>query len=86
MTEETKLSEQTADIAKQLGQTIGTMLVTKAYYEHDGVDTTAIDSQIEQLKNQMKRTVTLQRKYKKREEFQKILDDNISDLYLSDEE
>lgn len=53
---------------KQLGQTIGTMLVTQAYYEHDGIDTTAIDNNIEDLKKQMARMVKLQRRYEKREE------------------
>lgn len=60
--------EQMNEQIKQLGQTIGTMLVTQACYEHDGVDTTAIDKNIEDLKKQMARMVKLQRRYEKREE------------------
>ena len=61
MTEEKKYSERAAEQIKQLGQIIGTMLVTKVCYEHDGIDTTAIDKNIEDLKKQMAQTVRIMR-------------------------
>lgn len=60
---DTTLSESAARGATQTSEIIGTMLLTRTYYEHDGVDTTDIDRNIEQLTEQLKRFVKLQRAY-----------------------
>lgn len=67
MTDETKMSDIVAEQIKATGKIIGTMLTTRAYYEHDGVDTTAYDADIEKLKGQLKTMVKLQRTYAERE-------------------
>lgn len=53
MTEELKSSEEAVKNIKAFGNTIGTMLVTRAFNEVDGRDNTAIDNDIERLKKQM---------------------------------
>lgn len=52
----------------QLGQTIGTMLVTRSFYAHDGIDTSSIDKNIKDLQSQLDRSVKLHRAYLKREQ------------------
>lgn len=62
-----KLSEQASSQLKQLGQIIGTMIVTRSCYAHDGLDTSAIDQDIKDLQSQLDRSVKLHRAYLKRE-------------------
>ena len=63
MNDKNNNSDMIADQIRKLGNIIGTMIVTRTCYEHDGLDTTNYDNDILKLRDQLKTMVKLQRSY-----------------------
>lgn len=54
--------EKLQQLIKSFGETIGLMLVTRAFNEVDGNDNTVIDNDIERLKKQMVKMAKIYRR------------------------